>query len=105
MLIYHLLGVSNKIRYNIFESLPSLVSLYCITYELIDIKVRSKGTRTSSGLENQKKIAPIFMSNGLSATVIIPIELARKYAIDKPSHVTIVDTQNGILIKKLGVKD
>jgi hypothetical protein len=73
---------------------------------LIDIKIRSKGTRTrtSSGLENQKKIAPIFMSNGLSATVIIPIELARKYAIDRPSHVTIEDTQNGILIKKLEVK-
>jgi hypothetical protein len=70
---------------------------------LKDIKIRSKGTRTSSGLE--KKIAPIFMSNGLSAMIIIPIELARKYAIDRPSHVTIENTQNGILIKKLGVKD
>ncbi|TLX88720.1 MAG: hypothetical protein E6L04_00100 [Thaumarchaeota archaeon] len=55
--------------------------------------------------QNQKKIAPIFLSNGLSSTVIIPIELARKYAIDRPSHVTIQDTQNGILIKKLEVKN
>jgi hypothetical protein len=51
------------------------------------------------------RIVPIFLSNGLSSTVIIPIELARKYNIDRPSHVTIEDTQNGILIKKLGVKN
>jgi hypothetical protein len=55
--------------------------------------------------QNQKKIAPIFLSNGLSSTVIIPIELARKCAIDRPSHITIEDTQNGIRIKKLGVND
>ena len=54
--------------------------------------------------QSEKKIAPIFMSNGISATVIIPIEFARKYGIDRPSHVTIEDTQNGILIKKLEVK-
>jgi hypothetical protein len=53
---------------------------------------------------SEKKIAPIFMSNGISATVIIPIEFARKYAIDRPSHVTIEDTPGGILIKKLEVK-
>lgn len=53
----------------------------------------------------EKKIAPIFMSNGISATVIIPIEFARKDSIDRPSHVTIQDTQNGILIKKLEVKN
>jgi hypothetical protein len=53
--------------------------------------------------ENQKKIGSIFISNGISSTVIIPIDLARKYAIDRPSHVTIEDTQDGILIKKLEV--
>jgi hypothetical protein len=54
--------------------------------------------------ESEKKIAPIFLSDDISSTVIIPIDFARKYAIDRPSHVTIEDTQNGILIKKLEVK-
>ena len=65
--------------------------------------VKSKKNSGSPDFENQKKIAPVFLSNGLSSTVIIPIELARKYAIDRPSHVTIEDTQDGILIKKLVV--
>lgn len=64
---------------------------------------KSKSKVTSSHLENQKKIASIFISNGISSTVIIPIELARKYAIDRHSHVTIEDTQDGILIRKLVV--
>jgi hypothetical protein len=50
------------------------------------------------------RIAPIFLSNGISSTLVIPIELARKYEIDKPTHVTIQDTPDGILIKKLEVK-
>ena len=52
----------------------------------------------------QKKdvwILPIFVSNGISSTLVIPIDLARKYEIEGPTHVTIQDTQNGILIKKL----
>jgi hypothetical protein len=64
---------------------------------------KSKSKATINHLENRKKIAPIFLSNGLSSTVIIPIELARKYAIDRPSYVTIEGTQNGILIKRLEV--
>jgi len=51
------------------------------------------------------RIAPIFLSNGRSSTVIIPIDIARKYDIDRPSHVTIEDTEKGILIKKLEVRD
>jgi len=54
--------------------------------------------------QEKKRIVPIFLSNGLSSTLIIPIELARKYNIDRPSHVTIEDTENGILIKKLEFK-
>jgi len=53
--------------------------------------------------KDQKRISPIFLSNRLSSTLIIPIDLARKYSIDRPSHVTIEDTQNGLLIKKLVV--
>jgi hypothetical protein len=55
----------------------------------------------------QKKdvwVAPIFLSNGISSTLVIPIDLARKYEINRPSHVTIQDAQDGILIKKLEVK-
>jgi hypothetical protein len=69
------------------------------------INVKGKTNSPKNELENQKKIAPIFLRNGLSSTVIIPIELARKYNNDRPSHVTIEDTQNGILIKKLGIKN
>lgn len=68
------------------------------------INVKSKVNRGSPRLENQMKIAPIFLSNGLSSTLIIPIELARKYSIDRPSHVTIEDTEQGLLIKKLEVQ-
>ena len=61
---------------------------------------KSKSKVTSNQIENQKKIGSIFISNGIYSTVIIPIELARKYAIDRPSPVTIEDTQDGILIKR-----
>jgi hypothetical protein len=80
----------------------SIVLTICSNEVMIDLKKSKIGS--SSDSENQKKIAPIFLSNGLSSTLIIPIELARKYAIDRPSHVTIEDTPGGILIKKLEVK-
>jgi hypothetical protein len=57
----------------------------------------------SESVKSEKRIVPVFLSNGKSSTIIIPIGIARKYAIDKPSHVTIEDTENGILIKKLEV--
>jgi hypothetical protein len=68
-----------------------------------NIKSISKGT--SSLLENRKKFALILLSNGLSLTVIVPVDLARKYNIDRSSYVIIEDTQNGVLVKKLGVKN
>jgi hypothetical protein len=72
---------------------------------MLNVKSKTKSDPNSSDLENQKlRIAPIFLSNGLSASIIIPIDLARKYYIDRPSHVTIQDTQTGILIKKLEVR-
>jgi len=48
-----------------------------------------------------KGIGKIFLINKISATLIIPIELARKHGLNQPSHVTIEDTDQGILIKKL----
>ena len=49
------------------------------------------------------KISPIFLTNKLSATLIIPIEIARRHGLDRPSHVVIEDTKDGILIRKLRV--
>jgi len=34
---------------------------------------------------------------------VIPIEIARKYGIDKPSNVTVEGTKDGILIRKLEI--
>ena len=69
-----------------------------------NIKLINEKTK-SNQKQIEKKIAPIFLLNGLSSTVIIPIEFARKYGIDKRTHVTLEDTNNGILIRKLEVKN
>jgi hypothetical protein len=58
-----------------------------------------------SKLKIRKRIAPIFLVNGISATVIIPRDLAKKYKIDQPCHVTIEDTRNGLLIRKAEISD
>ena len=55
--------------------------------------------------EIEKFICPIFLSNKVSASIIIPKDLARKYEINQPCHVTLTDTQNGILIRKLIGRD
>jgi bifunctional DNA-binding transcriptional regulator/antitoxin component of YhaV-PrlF toxin-antitoxin module len=39
-----------------------------------------------------------------SATLIIPIEIARKYGIDKPANVIVEEQSDGILIRKLNFK-
>ncbi len=51
-----------------------------------------------------KEIAKIYLSNKISATLIIPIGIARKYGLDKPEHVTVEETGNGILVRKLEIK-
>jgi hypothetical protein len=52
-----------------------------------------------------KEISKIFLINKLSATLIIPIETARRYGIDKPSNVIVQETNDGILIKKLNLEE
>ena len=52
----------------------------------------------------EKKVAPIFLSNGISSTLIIPIEMARRYHLDKPSHVVLEEKEDGIFIKKLDLE-
>jgi bifunctional DNA-binding transcriptional regulator/antitoxin component of YhaV-PrlF toxin-antitoxin module len=49
------------------------------------------------------KIAPIFLTNKISATMIIPIQTARRYGLDQPAHVVIEEREDGILIRKLNL--
>lgn len=51
-------------------------------------------------LEN-RKIRKTFLSGKLSATLVIPIEVARKYGLERPSHVVVEEVNEGILIRKL----
>jgi len=50
-----------------------------------------------------KKITHTFLSGRLSATIIIPIEIARKYGIHEPSNVVVEEKPDGILIRKVEV--
>ena len=52
-----------------------------------------------------RKVAPIFLSNGISSTLIIPISIARRYGLDRPSHVVVEEKEDGILIKPLHLED
>jgi bifunctional DNA-binding transcriptional regulator/antitoxin component of YhaV-PrlF toxin-antitoxin module len=47
------------------------------------------------------EISKIFLTNRISATLIIPIEMARKHGLNEPSHVVVEERPEGILIRKL----
>jgi len=50
-----------------------------------------------------KKVTHTFIAGKLSICMIIPIEVARKKGLDKPSNVTVEETDQGILIRKLDI--
>ena len=50
-----------------------------------------------------KRVTHTFLSGRLSSTLVIPIEIARKYGLNEPSHVVIEEKPDGILIKRLEV--
>jgi hypothetical protein len=50
---------------------------------------------------SKKEVTTIFLTNKISATIIIPIELARKHELTEHSHVVVGETESGILIRKL----
>jgi hypothetical protein len=52
-------------------------------------------------MPNIKEIRKTFLSGKLSATLIIPIETARKYGLQDPSHVIVEERPDGILIRKV----
>lgn len=49
----------------------------------------------------EKNIAPIYLTNRLSATLIIPIGMARRNGLDHPTHVMVEEKAEGILIRKI----
>ncbi|MGB8767223.1 MAG: hypothetical protein WCC79_07860 [Nitrososphaeraceae archaeon] len=51
----------------------------------------------------EKHVSPIFLSNGVSSTLVIPHKIAEHLGIDKPCHVTIEEKLQGFLIKKLKI--
>jgi hypothetical protein len=58
---------------------------------------------TTSSAQTRKKVTNIFLTGKVSATMVIPIETARKYGLIEGSHVTVEETPSGILIQKLDV--
>jgi hypothetical protein len=54
-------------------------------------------------MSDLKKITHTFLSGRLSATLIIPIETARKYGLHEPVNVIVEEREDGILIKKLEI--
>jgi hypothetical protein len=50
--------------------------------------------------EEKTQLTTTFITGKASATLIIPIDLARKYGIDQPSHVIVEGIDEGILVRK-----
>ena len=51
-----------------------------------------------------KEVTKTFLSGKLSATLIIPIEMARRHGLDEPSHVVVEERGDGILIRRLEIR-
>jgi len=49
----------------------------------------------------RKRITYTFLSGKLSSTLIIPIEIARRYGFDKPVPVIVEEKDGGIFVRKL----
>jgi bifunctional DNA-binding transcriptional regulator/antitoxin component of YhaV-PrlF toxin-antitoxin module len=50
-----------------------------------------------------KEVTKIFLSGKLSATLVIPIDIARRHGLERPAHVVVEERPDGILIRKLEV--
>jgi hypothetical protein len=58
-----------------------------------------------SNITKFKKVTHVFLSGKLSSTLIIPIDTARKYGLDKPSNVVVEEREDGILIKPIEIQE
>jgi hypothetical protein len=54
-------------------------------------------------MSEYKKVTHTFLSGRLSATLIIPIDTARRYGLDRPANVVVEEREEGIFIRKLEV--
>ncbi|MGI0044888.1 MAG: hypothetical protein ACRD47_14375 [Nitrososphaeraceae archaeon] len=52
-----------------------------------------------------KIIGRTFLTGKISATLIIPIEIARRHGLNEPSNIIIEDTDQGILVKRLEIQN
>ena len=59
--------------------------------------------QNSLNTKYEKRVVHTFLSGKVSATLIIPLETAKKYGLDKPADVVVEETQNGILIRRLDI--
>jgi hypothetical protein len=50
---------------------------------------------------NKKEIIKTWLTGRHSCTLVIPRDFAQEYGLDKPSHVIVEGTSEGILIRKL----
>ena len=51
----------------------------------------------------RKRVTSIFTSGKVSATMVIPIETARKYRLEEGTHVILQETPEGILLRRLDI--
>ena len=66
-------------------------------------KARNPNSTKHGGIPNERRVTHTWLSGNLSATLVIPIEIARRNGLDRPSDVVVEETENGILIRKLEV--
>jgi bifunctional DNA-binding transcriptional regulator/antitoxin component of YhaV-PrlF toxin-antitoxin module len=50
------------------------------------------------------EMIPTFLSGRLSATLVIPIDIARRHGLNEPAEVIVEETEKGILIRKLDLE-
>lgn len=53
--------------------------------------------------KTNREVTKIWLHNNVSASLIIPVEIARKHNLTKGNHVVVEDTDEGILIRKLDI--
>jgi hypothetical protein len=51
----------------------------------------------------KKEISKIFLLNKVSATLIIPLEIAKRHGLNEPAHVIVEEVEDGILIRRLSI--
>ena len=65
-------------------------------------KIHDSGAKPNhTGIPNERRVTHTWLSGNLSATLIIPIEIARRHGLDKPANVIVEESGDGILIRKV----